>query len=99
MSQRVFLGDCGMDILWFLRQRLNFASELYDEASAPFREKMRKIEEGEGPFVDMRDPFYQDVSEPAFLQEYLDANKAVEVIRIYCLQLLSVANEAFGRPY
>ncbi len=84
-----------MDILWFLSQRLNFASILYDEASAPFREKMRKIETEEEPFVDTREPFYQDVSEPAFLEEFLEANRAIEILGYSCLLIIHASLQVF----
>jgi hypothetical protein len=88
-----------VDILWFLRRRLSFAISLYDDASAPFLEKMRKIEAGEEPFADTRDPFYQDVSEPAFLEEFLEANNAVEVLGHWCLLMIHASLQAYLREY
>jgi hypothetical protein len=86
-----------MDALWFLRRRLIFTRNLYDEAAAPFCEKMRRIEAGEEPFVDNRDPFYQDVSEPAFLEEFLNANKAVEALGYFCLLTIYASLQTYLR--
>lgn len=88
-----------MDILWFLRRRLLSAITIYDEASAPFIEKMRKIEANEEPFADNRDPFYQDVTEPAFLEEFLAANEAVEVLGHWCLLMIHASLQAYLREY
>ena len=88
-----------MDALWFLRQRLIFTNNLYDEAAAPFSEKMRRIEAGEEPFVDNRDPFYQDVSEPAFLEVFLEANKAVEALGYFCLLMIHTSLQTYLRDH
>lgn len=86
-----------MDVLWFLRRRLEFTSHLYDVSSAPFRETMQKIEAGEEPFVDRRNPEYDDVSEPRFLEEFLAASEAVEVIGHRCLMMVFASLQAFLR--
>lgn len=88
-----------MDILWFLKQRLDFIDRLYDDSTASFCEKMRKIEIGEQPYVDQRHPEYDDVSEPAFLEEWQDANEAVEVIGYWCLNMVQASLKAFLEEY
>lgn len=87
-----------MDVLWFLRQRLRFTSNLYDVASAPFRETTRKIEAGEEPFVNRRNPDYDD-SEPPFLQEFLEASEAVDVMGHWCLMMTFASLQAFLREH
>ena len=69
-----------MDLLWFVRRRLEFIDRLYDQTTAPFRETIRKIDAGEAPFVDTRNPEYDDVSEPMFLEEYQEAAESIEVV-------------------
>ncbi len=56
-----------MDLRWFLRHRLEFINKLYDQTTLSFQETVRKINAGEEPFVDTRNPEYDDVIEPMFL--------------------------------
>jgi|SRR5882724_1936112 len=88
-----------MDILWFLKQRLEFIDRLYNDSTASFREKMCKIEAGEPPYEDQRHPEYDDVSEPAFLEEWQDANEAVEVVGYWCLNMVQASLKAFLEEY
>lgn len=88
-----------MDILWFLKQRLEFIDRLYNDSTASFREKMCKIEAGEPPYEDQRNPEYDDVSEPAFLEEWQDANEAVEVVGHWCLNMVQASLKAFLEEY
>ncbi len=75
-----------MDILYFLRMRLRFLERMYTTCCAPFREIMRKIQDGEEPYVDRRDPEHCD--EPAYVQEWMEASEAVEVIGRWCVAML-----------
>src|ERR1700736_6332935 len=86
-----------MDFLWFLRRRLGFVSDLYDTATAPFAETMRKIEAGEEPYLDLRNP--EDVSEPAFLDEGLAASDSVDVIGYWCLCTVHASFKAYLEEY
>jgi len=88
-----------MDILWFLKQRLQFIDRLYDDTTAPFRDKMHKIEKGEPPYKDERDPERDDVSEPAFLEEWQGANEAIEVVGYWCLNMIQGSLKAFLEEY
>lgn len=88
-----------MDILWFLRRRLRFISDLYDTATAASRDTMLKIEEGEPPYVDTRDPECDDVSVPAFLEEYQEASESAEVIGHWCLIMAHASLKAFLEEY
>jgi len=88
-----------MDILWFFKQRLEFVDRLYNNSTAPSREKMLKIEAGEPPYVDHRHPECDDVSEPAFLEEWQDANEAVEVVGYWCLNMVQASLKAFLEEY
>jgi hypothetical protein len=88
-----------MDILWFLKRRLEFIDHLYGETTASSRDKMRKMEEGETPYEDHRDPEYADVSEPAFLEEWQEANEVVEVIGYWSLNMIQASLKAFLEEY
>jgi len=72
---KVYIGL--MNILYFLCRRLHLVSQLYDESTKPFREAVQKIEAGEPPYVDNRNPEDDDVSEPAFLEEALRALESI----------------------
>jgi hypothetical protein len=75
-----------MDILYFLKERTRFIRSFYENASRPFRETMRKIEAHEEPFK----PLYaSEDSEPPFLQEWLEADEALEVLGRNCVSMLS----------
>ena len=84
-----------MDVLYFLQRRLRFTSNLYDEAAAPFRETIRKIEAAEPPYVDPRNPEYDDVSEPFFLEEYQEAAESIEIIGHWCLCMVYASLKAY----
>jgi hypothetical protein len=88
-----------MDILWFLKQRLEFIDRLYNDSTASFREKMRKIEAGERPYEDQRHPEYDNVSEPPFQDEWQDANEAVDVVGYWCLNMVQASLKAFLEEY
>ncbi len=86
-----------MDLLYFLKTRLEFIEQLYDSAVAPFEEIKRKIEEGEPPYVDERNPEY--VSEPAFLQEAQQADDSVMVIGHWCLCMVQASLKAYLKEF
>jgi len=84
-----------MELLWFLRRRLEFINKLYDQTTISFQEIVRKINAGEEPFVDTRDPEYHDVSEPMFLDEYQEAGESIEVIGHWCLCMVYASFKAY----
>ncbi len=88
-----------MDLLWFLRRRLEFINKLYDQTTLSFQEIVRKINAGEAPFVDTRNPEYQDVSEPMFLDEYQEAGESIEVIGHWCLCMVYASFKAYLAEY
>ncbi len=77
-----------MDILFFLRQRTDFIRRHYDVCVEAFAEQKRLIEAVEPPFDD---PPYSEDGEPAFLEEWLDADISIQLIGISCVSLLSDA--------
>jgi hypothetical protein len=84
-----------MDLLYFLENRLKFILDLYNSATSPFEEVKRKIEAGEVPYVDTRDPEYVD--EPAFLGEYQEADDSTMVIGHWCLCMVQASLHAYLR--
>ena len=86
-----------MDLLWFLERRLRFINELYDGATAPFRETIRQIQAGEPPYVDQRDP--ENADEPAFMEEYEQASESIEVIGHWSLCMVYASCKAYLEEY
>lgn len=84
-----------MDLLYFLETRLTFIEHLYDSATALFEETKRKIENGEQPYIDTRDPEYAD--EPAFLSEWQEADNSAAVIGQWCLCMVQASLQAYLR--
>jgi hypothetical protein len=87
-----------MDLLHFLKSKLRFIEQLYDGAAAPFVETKRQIEAGEPPYVDNRNPEYAD-GEPAFLQEWQDADESVLVLGYWCLCSVQASLQTYLREY
>ena len=77
-----------MDVNYFLHQRADFIRHLYDTATAPMFETKRRIEANEAPFDE---PPYSEDGEPAFLDEWLQADAQVEVLGRASVSLLSEA--------
>ena len=82
-----------MDLLYFLRSRLRFIEHLYDSAVAPLEETKGKIDAGEPPYVDQRDPEYAD--EPAFLEEWQQAEDSMIVVGYWCLCMVQASLQAY----
>lgn len=82
-----------MDLQYFLETRLIFIAHLYDSATAPFEETKRKIDNGEEPYVDTRDPEWADG--PAFLSEWQEADNAAAVIGHWCLCMVQASLQAY----
>ena len=86
-----------MDVRFFLEQRTAFIRHYFDEATAPFLETIRKINAEEAPF----EPPYFDPDtmdgEPAFLQEWLQAQTGLEVVGQTCVSMLSESLKVFFR--
>lgn len=74
-----------MEIIWFLKQRTHFIRYYYTTAAKPFREIIRKIEQEEEPFV----PPYSEDGEPAFQEEWMEADRSLNVLGAMCVSMLS----------
>jgi hypothetical protein len=74
-----------MDYLAFTKVQTRFLRYFYSEASKPFLETRRKIDDEEPPF----EPPYSEDSEPAFLNEWMDAEDALALLGQCVASLLS----------
>lgn len=84
-----------MDVRYFLNLRLEFVKQLYNNSSAPFIERKRKIEAEEDPFV----PPCSEDGEPAFLSEWLEAEDSLQVIGHTCISILSASFHLYFRTW
>jgi len=87
-----------MNFQHFLDERLNFAIYLYDSAVPPFEEIKRKINENEPPYEECRHP-EDDGSEPMFLEQWEQADLAVDVLGMTCLGQVQIALNTFLREF
>jgi hypothetical protein len=86
-----------MDLAYFLNQRLKFVEYFHASTSAFFEEIKSKIEAGEPPYVDKRDPEYAD--EPAFLEDWERADAAITLSGAACLDVLQSTFHEFLEEY
>jgi hypothetical protein len=86
-----------MDLYFFLEEHLKFVEYYHASTTAVFRETKRKIEAGEPPYTDTRNPEYAD--EPAFLEEWTRADIAVTISGASCLDLVQSTFHAFLDQY
>ncbi|MBZ5672406.1 MAG: hypothetical protein LAO04_22125 [Acidobacteriia bacterium] len=82
-----------MDLLYFLESRLTFIRNLYGSATSPFEETKRRIEAGEAPYADTRDP--EHVDEPAFLAEWQEADDSIAVVGQWCLCMVQACLQSY----
>jgi len=73
-----------VNYLYFLQQRTHFIREFYADAASVFIERKRKIAQGEEPF----DHGYGE-DEPPFLDEWAEAEDALDVLGQFCVSMLS----------
>lgn len=85
-----------MNILYFFRERSRFIRYFYDNASIPFRETMRRITAQEAPFDD---PQYNESGEPSYLDEWIEADEALEVLGRCCVSMLSSSLKLYLREW
>ena len=78
-----------MDAAFFLRRRTHFIRRYYITGIGPFREIQRKIDAQETPY-DEPPPFFDpEDGEPAFLEEWIEADEAAQVVGRSAVSLLS----------
>lgn len=85
-----------MQVLFFLKERTKFMRSYYETAGEPFREIMRKIDEDEPPFDN---PPYSEDGEPAYLEEWLEAQEGLEVLGRSCNDMLSSSLQLYFKTW
>jgi hypothetical protein len=75
-----------MDATYFLKKRTSFIKYLYEDGSNPFAEIHERIQEARPPYGK---PPYSEDPEPFYLDEWMDAGTAHDVLAMLCLSLLS----------
>src|SRR5687768_17230296 len=85
-----------MDVLYFLKERTRVLEYFYNSASLPFNEIKRKIEGAEAPFDD---PPYDESGEPAYLEEWLDADLGLEILGRNCISMLSATLQLYFKTW
>jgi hypothetical protein len=86
-----------MDLAYFLNQRLSLAEYFHAHSAQFFQEVKNKIESGEPPYADNRNPEYADG--PAFLEEWEMADAALCVAGAACLDLLQSTFHKYLEEY
>lgn len=76
-----------MDVAYFLRERVEFIRQFYNNGSEAFIQRKVKIENEEEPFV----PPYSENGEPPFLAEWQEADDSLQVLGYTCLSMLSAS--------
>lgn len=75
-----------MDANFFLKLRTDFIRFYYDEGVKPFHFQQYLIEKDLPPFDD---PPYDESGEPPYLEQWLDAETARQILGLSCISLLS----------
>ena len=75
-----------MDIAYFFFERSRFIRYFYETAAISFQDILRKIKVREPPFDN---PSYCDSGEPSYLEEWSQADDALEVLGLCCISMLS----------
>jgi hypothetical protein len=76
-----------MEVRYFLNRRIAFIRQLFETTSAPYIERIRKIEGEEEPFV----PPYSEDGEPPFLEEWIEADESLHILAYSCVSMLAAA--------
>jgi hypothetical protein len=83
-----------MNVLYFLKERTKFIRRFYENAAEPFHTTIRKIKAQEAPFDT---PPYSEVQdgEPPFMEEWSQANTALEMLGRTCISMLSASLQLY----
>ena len=76
-----------MDVLFWFKERTGFIRRFHEQASAPFEERVAKIEAGEPPF----EPPYGESDGPPYYVEWEEAKESLEVLGQTCVSMLSAS--------
>lgn len=77
-----------MDAAFFLGRRTRFIPRYFAAAIAPFREIQRKIDAAESPYDEPPAGFDPEYGEPAYLEEWIEADEAAQVVGWSAISLL-----------
>jgi len=80
-----------MDIECFFNERIRFVRQLYKTSSNPYKERKRLIEAEEEPYT----PPYSEDDEPAFLNEWLEADESLHILAYFCISMLAAALQLY----
>mgnify|MGYP000035272292 CR=1 FL=1 len=80
-----------MDLVFFLKGRLEFAKYFYSNASQSFSKIVTAIENEDPPFV----PEYDESGEPPYLQEWQDAKTGLESVGLTALSMVASSLKLF----
>ncbi|MFZ3328055.1 MAG: hypothetical protein WA231_20165 [Methylocella sp.] len=87
-----------MNVLYFLRKRTKFIRRFYENAGEPFHATIRKIDAGEAPFD--APPYDEDQDgEPPFMEEWDEANTALEMLGRSCISMLSASLQLYFKTW
>lgn len=84
-----------VDAAFFLRLRTRFIGRYYSTGVKPFREVQRKIDAEQSPYDEPPSSFDPEYGEPAFLEEWIEADDAAQVVGRSAVSLLSDALKLF----
>ena len=84
-----------VDAAFFLRLRTRFIGRYYSTGVKPFREVQRKIDAEHSPYDEPPSSFDPEYGEPAFLEEWIEADDAAQVVGQSAVSLLSDALKLF----
>ena len=76
-----------MDVLFWFKERTGFIRSFYEQASAPFEDRIAQIEAGEPPF----EPMHDESDEPPYYVEWEEAKESLEVLGQTCVSMLSAS--------
>ncbi len=87
-----------MDVIYFLNDRTAFIYQLYRVTSAPYIERIQKIENEEEPFVSSNSSDEGD-GEPPFQTEFNEATKSLDTLRLMYLSMLMSALHSYLKTW
>ena len=80
-----------MTVAYFLKQRTAFIRQFYATASAPYLDRLARIEGEQEPWV----PGYSEDGEPPFLEEWQEADESLQVLGRSCVSMLAATLHAY----
>lgn len=78
-----------MDAAFFLHRRTRFIRYYYAVGVGPFREIQRKINAQENPYNEAQRPNASEIMEPTFMEEWIEADEASQIVGLSAVSLLS----------